>query len=79
MDAYSMLFIFLGMSVSILLLIFLFCVLHYSEKWVSVPILQQDQNTTSAAITEKLSEQRDAMRHQPDPINRQENFQEEEL
>ena len=79
MDAYSMLFIFLGMIVSILLLTFLFCVLHYSEKWVSVPILQQDPNITSAAITEKLSEQRDAMMHQPDPINRQENFQEEEL
>ena len=79
MDAYSMLFIFLGMSVSILLLIFLFCVLHYSEKWVSVPILQQDQNTTSAAITEKLSEQRDAMRHQSDTSKGQENLQEEEL
>ena len=67
------------MIVSILLLIFLLCVLYYSEKWVSVPILQQDPNITSAAITEKLSERRDAMRHQHDPINRQENFQEEEL
>ena len=79
MDAYSIVFIFLGMIVSILLLIFLFCVLHYSEKWVSVPILQQDPNITSATTTEKLSEKRDAMTHQPDLINRQKNFQEEEL
>ena len=79
MDAYSMLFIFLGMSVSILLLIFLSCVLHYSEKWVSAPTIQQDPNVTSAAIAEKLSEQRGAMGHQSDPINRQKNFQEEEL